>query len=128
VFNRRGELFIHLRTASKDVFPEHWDVTVGGVLSAGESYDDGARRETAEELGIAAEFLDRLFPFRYCDDRTTVHGMVYRLVNDGPFRLQPEEIVRGEFVSLDAVLERASSRERFCPDGLAVLSEYRRLV
>ena len=36
VFNDRGELFIHLRTATKDVYPSHWAVTIGGVLAAGE--------------------------------------------------------------------------------------------
>jgi hypothetical protein len=34
-------------------------------------------------------------------------------------------IVRGEFVALDAVDARAA-REPFCPDGLAVLAEFRR--
>src|SRR5213080_4686005 len=45
VFNRRGELFVHLRSPHKDVFPGHWDVAIGGVLAAGESFDEGARRE-----------------------------------------------------------------------------------
>src|SRR6201999_1878614 len=48
VFNARGELFIHLRTALKDVYPSYWDICVGGVLAAGETYDDGARREVLE--------------------------------------------------------------------------------
>jgi 8-oxo-dGTP pyrophosphatase MutT (NUDIX family) len=125
VFNGRGELFVHLRTATKDVYPSYWDVTVGGVLAAGESFDAGARREVAEELGIDAT-PEPLFPFRYEDAATVVHGMVYRLVRDGPFRLQPEEIVRGEFVPVEEALARAA-RQPFCPDGLAVLAEYRRL-
>jgi isopentenyldiphosphate isomerase len=122
VFNSRGELFIHLRTATKDVFPSYWDVTIGGVLAAGESFDDGARREAREELGVDIE-PKRLFPFRYQDATTIVHGMVYRVDHDGPFRLQPEEIVRGEFVSLDVLHDR-STHQSFCPDGLAVLREY----
>src|SRR5947209_7709294 len=40
VFNARGELFIHQRTAAKDVFPSYWDVAIGGVLGAGEAFDD----------------------------------------------------------------------------------------
>ena len=124
VFNRRGELFIHLRTASKDVYPSHWDVAAGGVLAAGESFDEGARREGREELGIDVQ-PEPLFPVRYADDRTVVHAVAYRVVHDGPFRLQPEEIVRGEFVPLDEVAGRAA-REPFCPDGLAVLAEFRR--
>jgi isopentenyldiphosphate isomerase len=123
VFNRAGHLFVHLRTATKDVFPSCWDVTVGGVLTSGESYDDGARREACEELGIESALLDRLFPLRYCDSRTVVYGMVYRIVHDGPFRLQPEEIVRGEFVPVETVHQRIA-RESFCPDGIAVLAEY----
>ena len=114
---------VHLRTADKDVFPAHWDVAIGGVLAAGESFDDGARREAREELGVAVE-VEPLFPLRYEDAHTVVHGVAYRAVHDGPFRLQLEEVVRGEFVPLPALDER-TTRERFCPDGLAVLAEYR---
>jgi isopentenyldiphosphate isomerase len=122
VFNRQGELFIHLRTADKDVYPSHWDVTVGGVLAAGESFDAGARREGKEELGVELE-PEPLFPFRYADAQSVVQGMVYRVLHDGPFRLQPEEIVRGEFVPLAEVTAR-TAREPFCPDGLAVLTQF----
>jgi isopentenyldiphosphate isomerase len=124
VFDHGGRLFIHLRTASKDVFPSHWDVAVGGVLSAGESFADGARREAAEELGVAVE-PEALFPFRYEDAATVVWAEVYRAVHEGPFQLQAEEVVRGEFVLMCEALARAG-REPFCPDGLAVLKEYLR--
>jgi isopentenyldiphosphate isomerase len=122
VFNRRGELFVHLRTSTKDVYPSHWDVTVGGVLGAGESFADGARRELAEELGVQVE-LEPLFPFRYEDAASRAQAMVYRAVHDGPFRLQPEEIVGGEFVSMAQIRVRAQ-KDLFCPDGLAVLEEF----
>jgi isopentenyldiphosphate isomerase len=124
VFNSRGELFIHLRTSTKDVYPSHWDVAVGGVLAAGESFDAGAGREVLEELGIVAD-LEPLFPYRYADTATRVVAMAYHLIHDGPFRLQPEEVVRGEFVSLAEVDARVSANP-FCPDGLAVLAEYRK--
>ena len=124
VFNRRGELFVHLRTATKDVYPSHWDVTIGGVLAAGESFAEGVRCEGREELGIAVEPVE-LFPFPYQDAATVVRALVYRVQHDGPFHLQAEEIVRGEFVPL-AVLADRTAREPFCPDGLAALAEYQR--
>ena len=122
VFNNKGELFIHLRTPTKDVYPSHWDVCVGGVLATGESFDAAARREVAEELGLDAA-PERLFPFRYSDSSSVVQGMVYRLKNDGPFQLQAEEIVRGEFVPPQDVAGRAA-QEPFCPDALSVFMEY----
>ena len=124
VFNGAGDLFIHLRVPTKDVYPGHWDVAIGGVLAAGEGFDDGARREAAEELGVTVD-VEPLFPVHWVDEHTVVHGMAYRARHDGPFRLQPDEIVRGEFVALDAIAARAA-REPFCPDGLAVLAEFRR--
>ena len=124
VFNSRGDLFIHQRTATKDVYPSYWDVTVGGVSAAGEGYDAGAVREGREELGVELQ-PEPLFPFRYADERSVVHGMVYRATHDGPFELQAEEIVRGKFVPFEEVAAR-TSRDPFCPDGLAVLAEYRK--
>jgi isopentenyldiphosphate isomerase len=122
VFDTHSRLFVHLRTPTKDVYPSYWDVTIGGVLAAGESFDEGARREVREELGIDIP-VEPLFPFRYEDERCAVHGMVYRALHDGPFHLQPEEIVRGEFASVEEIWQR-SRREPFCPDGLEVLRQY----
>jgi isopentenyldiphosphate isomerase len=122
VFNGRGELFIHQRTATKDVFPSYWDACIGGVLAAGESFAEGVRREVREELGVEGEPRE-LFPFRYADAATVAHGMAYRLDHDGPFRLQVEEIVRGEFAAIAKVQERIQ-RDPFCPDGIQVLESY----
>jgi isopentenyldiphosphate isomerase len=122
VFNRRGELFVHLRTAGKDVYPSHWDVAIGGVLAAGETFDEGARREGREELGVDLE-PEPLFPFEYADRATLVRAMVYRAWHDGPFRLQAEEIVRGEFVLMEEVMARTREAS-FCPDGLEALAQY----
>ncbi len=124
VFNRRGDLFVHLRTPSKDVYPGYWDVCIGGVLAAGESFDEGALREGREELGVEIE-PEPLFPFRYEDAASVVQGMVYRAVHEGPFQLQVEEIVQGEFLPLAKIVERAKA-DKFCPDGLGVLAEYQK--
>jgi isopentenyldiphosphate isomerase len=122
VFNRRGELFVHLRTRTKDVYPSFWDVAVGGVLAAGEEFAEGAARELTEELGVRAN-LEALFPVAFADNRTVVKAMAFRAIHDGPFRLQAEEVVRGEFVTLNEVRRRVA-RQQFCPDGLQVFADY----
>jgi len=121
VFNSAGQLFVHRRTQTKDIFPGYWDVAVGGVLRAGEDYDGGARRELHEELGIdGAAALRRLFPMRYEDTHNRVFGVVYSCNWDRPMRLQSSEIAEGEWLDLDVVLER-TQRDSFCPDGLQAL-------
>lgn len=122
VFNSRGELFVHLRTPTKDVYPAHWDVTVGGVPAAGEPLSAAAHREGREELGVELAPVP-CFAHRYADAFTVVQGMVYVARHDGPFRLQAEEVVRGEFVPL-ADLPARLAVQPFCPDGLSVLAEW----
>ena len=123
VFNSAGQLFVHQRTLTKDVYPGFWDATVSGVLAAGEGYDQGARRELREELGITPIGLRRLFPVRYEDDANRVIGMVYSCTAEGPFDLQASEIVAGKWMDLDALVER-TQWDRFCPDGLEAFRLY----
>jgi isopentenyldiphosphate isomerase len=118
VFNPAGELLIHQRTETKDVFPGYWDVTVGGVLASGEPWVDGARREALEEIGVDVE-PEFLFDFRYRGDFGNVFAKVYRAVHSGPFQLQAEEVTQACFVACSA-LPALFMERRFCPDGVAV--------
>lgn len=120
VFNRLGELFLQKRTATKDLYPSHYDIAAGGVVLAGESYDEAARRELAEELGLAGGELTARFDHYYADQANRVWGRIYSCVADGPFRLQAEEVASGMFLPVPEVLA-LSEREPFTPDGLEVL-------
>jgi len=122
VRNGRGRLFVHRHSATKDVYPGLWDVTVGGVVAAGEDYTAAARRELAEELGIRTA-LRPLGPFRHADGRTRVIGQVFETTARGPTRLQTEEIVEGRFMSA-AEVRRLVAEQRCCPDGVAALRAY----
>ena len=49
--NRRGEVLLRLRGNQPGLsFPSQWD-TIGGAVEAGESHEQAAVRETAEEIG-----------------------------------------------------------------------------
>src|SRR5215813_15244489 len=54
VRSSRGEVLIHRRSERKDLWPGFWDFCAGGVLAAGEAWEEGARRELREELGVSA--------------------------------------------------------------------------
>jgi 8-oxo-dGTP pyrophosphatase MutT (NUDIX family) len=42
VLNPAGELYVHKRTDTKDVYPGFYDLVAGGVNASGESFDDCA--------------------------------------------------------------------------------------
>ncbi len=51
VFDSQGRLLIQQRAKKKYVWPELWDVSIGGGVDAGETSRQGAEREFQEELG-----------------------------------------------------------------------------
>jgi len=52
VVNSSGKVLVHKRAATKKLNPSLWDITVGGHVHSGETYEDAAKRELEEELGI----------------------------------------------------------------------------
>ena len=120
-----GELYVHRRTDTKDVYAGFYDVCAGGVNGAGESYEACAARELEEELGVAATPVFR-FRHRYSGPSGRVWGGVFDVVWDGAIMWQPEEVVWGAFLPLPEV-DAMIAREPFCPDGLEVFERWRRL-
>ncbi len=55
VFDSRGRLLIQQRAPEKFIFPNLWDVSVGGGVDAGETSRQGAEREVREELGVSLD-------------------------------------------------------------------------
>jgi len=123
VFNSQGELYVQKRTMSKDVFPGYYDPAVGGVVLAGESYEQGARRELEEEMGIRSIPLTALFDFHFEDTHTRVWGRAFSCVYDGEVVLQADEVESGAFMRIGDILQQAQT-EQFTPDGMDVLRRH----
>jgi isopentenyldiphosphate isomerase len=121
VRNGAGEILVHRRTETKDVNPSAYDVFAGGVCAAGESYDDCARREVAEELGVTGVDLTFRFRHRYRGPEGQVWGAVYEVRWDGPVRPQAAEVAWTAWVS-PAELERMLAELPFCPDSREVFA------
>jgi isopentenyldiphosphate isomerase len=119
VHSGHGELLVHRRSDAKDLWPGRWDIGVGGVVGAGEAWDDAARRELAEEVGIAADPV-LLHGGTYADDDVDVVGRCYRVVHDGPISFPDGEVAEARWVDA-AGLDELLATERFVPDSLALL-------
>ncbi|NED98598.1 NUDIX hydrolase [Phytoactinopolyspora halotolerans] len=120
-----GAIFVHRRTASKLVFPSHYDMFVGGVVRAGETYDDAAHREAEEELGVSGlPAPTPLLRFLYEDAQYAAWAAVYEVRCIGAVDPQAEEVAWHAFVPIDE-LETKLDVWPFTPDSLAALSRLR---
>lgn len=61
LYTKNGEVLIQKRIATKDTFPNRWDVSVAGHIGAGEDVLLAAQREVFEELGVSIEVSDFQF-------------------------------------------------------------------
>ncbi|MFF2384763.1 NUDIX hydrolase [Streptomyces sp. NPDC058108] len=121
-----GRLFVHRRTATKLVFPSLYDMFVGGVVGAGESYDSAALREAEEELGISG-LPDPAFLFKFLYDDgagRTWWSAVYEVRCDLPVNPQVEEVAWHAFLTEEEV-ERRLPEWTWVPDGLAAYERLR---
>jgi len=117
VFNARGQVFLQKRSMSKDTSPGLWDSSASGHLDSGEDYDDCARRELREEIGLVAERSpERLFKIAACAETGQEFVWVYRLGGEGPFTLHPDEIERGDWFDAEQVNRwMADKPQEFAP-------------
>lgn len=125
-----GRVFVHRRTPTKLVFPSLYDMFVGGVVAAGETYDAAALREAEEELGVRGlPQPEPLFTFLYDDGAgRSWWSSVYQVRCDLPVSPQVEEVAWHAFLHEDEV-ERRLPEWEWVPDGLAAyrrLKEYQR--
>ena len=133
IFTRRstGELLVQKRTMVKDYCPGYFDVASGGIVGAGESYADNARRELEEEMGITAP-LSHCFTFYFEQlegpptHRCRCWGDVWECTYDGELVLQEEEVESVHTMTPDEALRRAQGGEPFTPDSTAALRQYMR--
>ena len=119
VTNSDGNIFVHRRTPTKMAFPSLYDAFVGGVVGAGEAYDDAAHREAEEELGVTGLAPpDFLFKFLFEDGPLSWWCAVYQVRCDLKVSPQVEEVAWHAFIS-EAELKAKLGEWTFVPDGLA---------
>lgn len=98
VLGTDGRLLLQKRSLRKDTQPGKWDTSVGGHVGFGQSYEEAARREAAEELGLDLGTPDEgtelifLYPSRIRNAVESENIRTFLHVSAGPFRPEPDEI------------------------------------
>ena len=95
-------IFLQKRSMKKDIQPGKWDTAVGGHLMPGENFEQAARRELGEELGIHTdERLSKILEYKVRNEKESENVEVFCLVSGGPFHIQKSELDSVEYFSFE---------------------------
>lgn len=127
VFNDQGWLFLQKRALKKDLNAGLWDTSAAGHVDCGESYDDCARRELTEELGVKAEVIP-LFKLPAHQNWGMEFIQVYRCQHNGPFILAKDEIDEGNWINPKEINKRVTENDISLTDTFKVIwQQYEKL-
>ncbi|MFE5677765.1 NUDIX hydrolase [Streptomyces erythrochromogenes] len=120
--DERGRILVHRRSEQLSRFPGLHEVGVGGAAHVGESYEQAAARELAEELGIRA--LPRLlFTFANRSGLSPHWLGVHEAVVPDTVVPDPDEVAWHGWLT-EPELRSALLEWRFTPDNNEVLGRY----
>ena len=135
ILNRKGEILIQRRSPTKENWPNLWDVSVAGHISAGEEPVEAAIREAQEELGITLFPGECGYLFTILEQVTLNEGnyidnefhhvfLVERDLNVGDLKFGDGEVAEVRFIAVRGLqTDLTTDPSGFVPHE----EEYRRL-
>ncbi|MFG2653531.1 NUDIX domain-containing protein [Streptomyces sp. NPDC048436] len=117
-----GRIVVHRRSEQLSRFPGLYEVGVGGAVGVGESYEQAAARELAEELGVRV--LPRLLFTFLNRNGLSPHWLgVHEVVMRDAVAADPDEVAWHGWLT-QPELQSALLEWRFTPDSHETFSRY----
>jgi len=119
VLNTRNKLFVQKRSTSKDLYPGFYTGSATGHVDYGEDYDEAAKRELKEELGLDAS-LQRLAKVKSFSETECEISAIYLCRQNGPIPYNRNEIDEGFFMSIKEIKKSLRTNEKRFAYGFKV--------
>lgn len=112
--NSRGKIWIPRRSTQKRIFPLCLDMSMGGHVESGESYEDALKRETKEELNIDTDktqirLLGHLTPQK---DDVSAYMNVYEIKIDEAPDYNKNDFMEYFWLTPQTLLERITNGDK----------------
>jgi len=118
IIDKNSNILLQKRGSSKKLWPNRWDVTVGGHVEAGEFGMNSLIRECKEELGIdisddEIKYLVGSTSIYIKNDFINKHYdecyLIMKDIDISKLRLQKEEVAEVKYFSKEELLERINN-------------------
>ncbi|MSU75994.1 NUDIX domain-containing protein [Patescibacteria group bacterium] len=114
VVNSAGKIWIPRRTETKRIFPGCLDMSVGGHVDSGETYEEAFKRETTEELNLNLDQvpwkeIGYLNPYQV---GTSAFMKVYQIDSDEDPNYNKEDFSEAFWLTPNEILARARRAEK----------------
>ncbi|MER6393691.1 NUDIX domain-containing protein [Streptomyces sp. NPDC001523] len=120
-----GRILVHRRTDDVSRFPGQFNWMLGGGAEVGESYEEAAARELAEELGVHS--CPRFVLKFLCDGVISPYWLgLHEVVITVPVQPDPKEVAWFDWLT-EPELEEIVHRFEFIPDAREAFDRYRAL-
>ena len=122
VLRSNGHLVVHQRASWKSIYAGYWDLAFGGVCGVGESWEESAGRELAEEAGLTRQDLGvdglvELGPIRYDVFDGHIVGRVYLAGSDATLTCPDGEVAATDEIGLHEISGWLEGRQ-VCSDSM----------
>jgi isopentenyldiphosphate isomerase len=106
--NSKGQIWVNRRSKNVSMFPGGLDLSVGGHVKSGESYEQALKREVKEELNIDLNevrycLLDYLSPYR---DGVSAFTKLYMIESDQNPKINRHEFADGYWITPEILFEQ----------------------
>jgi isopentenyldiphosphate isomerase len=120
--DEHGRFLVYRRAEGLPSFPGYYEVTFGGAVNVGESYQAAAARELAEELGVHARVR---FVLKFlCHGELGSYWLgVHEAIIVDDIDPDPDEVAWLGWMT-EPELRDATDRHRFIPDGQEAFRRY----
>lgn len=114
IINSRGKIWFPRRVADKKVFPSCLDMSVGGHVRSGETYEDALKHELKDEVGIDVDevpikYLGKLTPH---ENNVSAFMKVYEIRSDKVPDYNRKDFCEYFWLTPKELLERIAEGEK----------------
>lgn len=126
LINNEKKIWIPRRGPNKRIFPLCLDMSMGGHVESGETYEQAFKRELREELGIDAnitpwKLLGHLTPSK---DGVSAFMNVYEIETDEAPQYNPDDFIEFFWLTPDELFEKIKQGEKTKSDLPKLVSRF----